>query len=86
MAVGSSRPEASTPWPRRVMVIRRSRVTSRPDGSNVPTSRRTELVPHVDGRHRRAAHGPTWGPTSGSTNWAATHAPTGSSPPARYQA
>ncbi len=45
IAAGSSLPVASTPWPRRVICIRRSTVVIGPPGAARATRRRVELVP-----------------------------------------
>ena len=73
IASGASAPEASTPWPNRVIII--SRVTASPARSTM--SNRVEFVPQSI-----AATGPSISPAS----CAAVQRPTGSAPPARYHA
>ena len=96
IGLGASAPVASTPWPSRVIRIRRSRGRR----SASATSSRVELVPqsmaatappvvpcHPCYHGRRGRRRPRGVDVHGcSPIWRAVHSPTGSSPPVSHQA
>ena len=83
-ASGSNLPVRSTPRPRRVMTrSRASSVGSPPAAAGGSSDEQADRVgPLVDRGHATAHARPAW---TGST-WEATSTPTGSSPPARWNA